>query len=231
MPYKRYNKRRTYRRRRGGRGWTGNRSTYNNKHAWYNSGNAVPLAEQALKTAQWVASLVNAESKYDDTTVTNQVVDYNGYVATLCDPAQGTTAITRNGDSIKLQNLTLRMFCYNTTVSDVLRIIVFEDKQNTITTASQMLQATGSALASLSPKNEDNKYDTKILMDKKYTLDTAAVPIRNIETVIPLKFHTHFNASGGAIDTGALKIMAIGTTAPTSTTNITYYSRVTYLDN
>lgn len=208
------------------------RHYYPNKYSWYNSQYAVPLAEQALKTAKWVATLVNAESKYDDTTVTNTAYDFNGVIATMCNPAQGTTAITRTGDSIKMQNMTLRGYVYNNAASSVTRVIVFYDKDNTITNVSDYLQSTGSALATESPKNEDNKFKTKTLLDKSITLSLTGEDMKKFSYVIKIGKHTDFVATTSTISSGALKMIIISNqTSGASSPNVTYYSRVTYLDN
>jgi len=194
--------------------------------------NWIGLAKKAFKTAKWVAGLVNAESKYDDTTSSNTNVDYNGTVVTLCNPAQGTSVNQREGDSIKMQNLTLRGSCYlqGGLTGSVFRMIIYLDKENIITAASDLLQVTGSSASVYSPKFQDTKFQSKVLYDKVFMLDTVNMTQYKFDINLKIDKHVNFTAGSTAIRDGALKMCFISNVTGT-VPGVQYYSRVTYLDN
>lgn len=192
---------------------------------------AMGYAKQALKTAKWVAALVNAESKYDDTTVQQVPVSYDGTITTLANPSQGDTAIQRNGDSIKLQHLSLRGYFYDAGANSQVRLMCIHDKQNTVNTIGDLLQVANQENVVHSPKNEDNKYQTKVLYDNKWSVYSEK-PVVPFEVQLPLGFHTNFSGGTTTIKDGALKLAFCSSTVSGGTNpGMSYYSRVTYLDN
>ena len=153
--YKRnYRKKKSYRKKQSGTNWGS-------------------VAKTALKTAKWVAGLVNAEYKYWDVSPSLPIAStYNGYITgPLCAPPQGTDVESRTGDSIKMVNLTMRLlFQFNGSNFENLRVIIFHDKENSITNVSDFLDITGSAMSVLSPKNQINQYDSKTIYDKTFAI-------------------------------------------------------------
>lgn len=194
-------------------------------------GNVASIAKTAFKTAKWVAGIINAEYKYQEASVSLQTPTWNGTLYTLCTPAQGAGATGRNGDSIKMKTLTLRgLIDYNTLgMAEMVRVIIFIDKQNVVTTGAQMLQYTGVYMATNSPKNEGNKFDTKILYDKCFPVSLYK-PQYKFNTVIKLNSHVHFAAGTTTIENGALKMLFISQN-PTNSPKFSYITRVTYVDN
>lgn len=219
MVYKKtYGKRKTnykkrYRRKNTQNGWVG-------------------MAKKALKTASYVAKLVNSEFKEDNTSTVGGTCNWNGVITTLCNPGQGVSANQREGDSIKMKNLTLRGDVYRTNVDCVVRIIIYLDKENTIATGADLLQITGSGLVLHSPKNEDNKYQSKILHDKTYTLTNAQKVITTYEWVYKIEQHVHFQSGSTTIKDGALKIAYFSNIVPgVNEPGFNFYSTVSYVDN
>ena len=194
-------------------------------------GNVASIAKTAFKTAKWVAGIINAEYKYQEASVSSQVPTWNGTLYTLCTPAQGSGATGRNGDSIKMKALTLRgLIDFNTSgLAEMVRLIIFIDKQNVVTTGAQMLQYTGVYMATNSPKNEGNKFDTKILYDKCFPVSLYK-PQYKFETVIKLNSHVHFAAGTSTIENGALKMLFISQ-SPVNSPRFSFISRVTFVDN
>lgn len=186
-------------------------------------------AKRALKIAMGVAKLVNAETKFFDINQTVVASNYNGTIAELCLPTQGVSAIQREGDSIKMKNLTWRgMITYNGQ-NELVRLIIFIDNQNTITTGAQLLQTVGLANAPFSPKQVDNKYDSKILLDREYMI-TINDPIVKVDFGLEIDTHLHFNYAAATVDKNDLKYCIISQTNVTGAT-YSFYSRVTYMDN
>lgn len=221
MMKKRYNKRRTYRKKRNYK--RSRKSTL---------GNVASLAKTAFKTAKFVAGLVNVEYKYYDIGAGLVTSTWNGAIVNLCQPAQGITALTRTGDSIKIKNLTFRGE-FNKNVlgiaSEVVRMIIFWDKQNVINTVADFLQYTGLYGSVYSQKNENTKYETKTLYDRSYIINSTYQQ-RKFDVVLKINQHCNFQAGSTTIDTGALKVLYIGQ-SPINGPQFSYNSRCTYIDN
>ena len=201
----------------------------NNNNTW---DSVASIASTALKTAKWVATLVNAEYKYYDVSPSLAIAStYNGYITgPLCAPPQGTDVESRTGDSIKMVNMTLRMIInYNGSNYENVRVIVFLDKENSITNVSDYLDTVGTATSVLSPKNQINQYDSKTLMDETYAI-SANSPQAIIKKVFKLELHEHFQASTTTVKNNAIKMIIVGQ-QPSGGASFQYFSKITYLDN
>ena len=208
------------------------KNNYKKKNENSTLGNIANIASTALKTAKWVAALVNAEYKYYDVSPSLPIAStYNGYITgPLCAPPQGTDVESRTGDSIKMVNLTMRLlFQFNGSNFENIRVIIFLDKENSITNVSDFLDITGSQMAVLSPKNQINQYDSKTIFDETYSV-SANTPQALVEKVFKLDMHTHFQASTTTVKNNAIKMIIIGQQASAGTT-FQYFSKITYLDN
>lgn len=194
--------------------------------------NIASIAGTALKTAMFVKSLVNVEYKYFDQGASLGVANWNGSLTTLCAPAQGVGALQRTGDSIKMKNLTMR-YAWERNPSginnEICRIVIFIDKENSITTGAQFFQSVGTVNAPFQSKFADNKYDSKILYDKLHYVDLYH-PVTVKSIVINIDDHCHFDAGTTTIDKNAIKFLIISQTAINGP-QFTYNSRVTYIDN
>jgi len=201
----------------------------NNNSTW---DNVASIASTALKTAKWVAGLVNAEFKYYDVSPSLPIAStYNGYITgPLCAPPQGTDVESRTGDSIKMVNMTLRMVInYNGANYENVRVIVFLDKENSITNVNDYLDTIGTSTAVLSPKNQINQYDSKTIMDETFAINVNN-PQAIIKKVFKLDIHEHFQASTTTVKNNAIKMIVIGQQA-SGGASFQYFSKITYLDN
>ena len=210
-----------FRRRRGRKG----RSNHS-----FNWGS---IAKTALKTAKWVASVVNVEYKEIQFGSSSTVASWNGTLNTLNTINQGVGVSQRTGDTLKMKTLALRgEFERNTlgATSEVCRLIIFIDKDNTITTGAQLLNNTGSNAVVYSQKNEDTKYDTKVLYDKSFNVNSVSSPQRFFDIVIKIPYHAHFVAGTSTVGHNALK-MAYFCQNATNGAKITWQSRLSYVDN
>lgn len=133
-------KKRTYRRKR----------TYKKRNTANTWGNT---AKKALKVAMGVARLINAESKHVDTLQNAQNIDFNGTIVSLCVPPQGVGSDERTGDSIKIQNCTIRGVINRNGADCVVRMILLWDKDGDIVNPNNFLENVGSVFAVISPSN------------------------------------------------------------------------------
>lgn len=142
--------------------------------------NAPALARTALKTAKWVASIVNTEYKVRDKTIAMPLSNVQYQITPLTDIAQGDDATQRNGRSVLIKSLYLQLKLQLSSPtafdSGVARIMLIRDNtcdgvvptmtdivvnaggdDNVVTSFRQILDA------------PTNKYT--ILYDRKFSLD------------------------------------------------------------
>lgn len=195
------------------------------------------MAYSALVMAKRLKDMVNIEYKALDTATSVNNVDWTGNIRyPLASITQGDTDSNRIGDSIKLQNYTLRYRCvWNpaTTYSQI-RLLIVEDKQARFSqgalTTSSLLTQNATAYATMGNKVYDNRFMTKILYDKTINL-YADHPVSEQDIVIPLNFHAQFDGSTGR-RTGDLFVCCISNIAPGANAPfIDFVERITYTDN
>lgn len=196
------------------------------------------IARSAYRTASEIKDLVNVEPKQFTVAQTSTSTTSSGTIVVIQAMSQGATSITRVGDSIKNQNLTLRWTGeLATTINSArIRMIVFWDESNVITGPSQLLAYAGNAgQVSLSGKTYDNRYLTRILYDKTMTLNKAVsggtgfFPIR--EKVIKLDKHTQFDTGTTTIVTGACKICFLSDRGLGNEVFVSFNALLSYTDD
>jgi hypothetical protein len=194
-------------------------------------------AHKALQMVQHLTGLINVEYKYFETD-NNTTATSNGTLINLCAPQQGTSVIQRDGDSIKMKTLqyTGQLYFPTGTVGvtnngpEVVRIIIFVDKQNTIgSSGAALLENTGSGSAVRSNLNQDNADDVIILVDDSYAMDQYH-PIALFNYVIPVEMHQHFQAGSTTAKTNGLTV-ALFTQATSLSPSVAAHSHCTYVDN
>lgn len=212
------------------------RKNYANR--WYNSKPAAVIAKKGMSIAKMAASAYlmakglkkasNIEYKAADVQDLSNA-NYSGYIATLNNIPQGATDSSRVGDSIKLQTVTIRGQLGRVTSDSTCRVILFWDKQNKVTTASDILQYVGSSYAPFSDKYYDKRFQTKIFYDKVFTLDSNS-PLRPFKIVKRIGLHTQFEAGSNTINTGVLRLLFISN-VNANTPSLQYNSHLTYTDD
>lgn len=189
------------------------------------------MAYKALRLARKVANAVNIEYKINDTLANGTTFDYAGTMVTVNNPAQGSTDVTRIGDSIKCQNLMLRFLLTRGAGDSTGRVIVFWDDQNQISTGANLLEVTGTASSVLSPKLYDARFRSKVLYDKVFVMDQVNQSTWDENVQIKIDQHTQFNAGSTTINTGALKVLFISNITGANIPTVNYYSRLSFTDN
>lgn len=185
-----------------------------------------------LKKTKQLADAVNIEYKHVDITNIAGSVDYNGGLSSLVTSiTQGVSDNNRIGDSMKLQNLVLRFIGVRNTADSILRVMVIFDPMNKLAAVTDVLQITGSALAVISPKNYDKRFQSRVLYDRTMTLTTADHPYVLEDVTIQIDQHTQFNSGTTTINTGDLKLLVISNVVTTNLPTFTYFARVSYTDD
>lgn len=226
MPYKKNYKRRNYKRKKYVPGWGGSIGRVAGLAQSYASKGGI--AYKALGLARKVADAVNTEYKQHHVQLAPAVPNTGGLQDLSLIP-QGVGDFQRVGSSLKQQNVTIRGRVVRTSTDCQVRVILVWDKQNDIASAADLLESTGSAYAPFSPKNQNNKFRSKILWDKTFSVDTYN-PIRLFDMSIPLNKHTEYDGSTTNIRTGSLKLVYVSTEAA-GLPVILFMSHLTYTDN
>lgn len=210
---------------------------------------AATVAYKAYRLARRIKDAVNTEYKTHDVklnlvklgsgennpAVADSVVFWN-----LAEINQGVKDGQRVGDSLKLQRLTARgsigwLSQPTGARSALVRVIIMRGKAdngriyNTVIGSTPFLETSGVFGA----KNETTKYETKILHDHTYTLDTARKNIITFDWNYPLNWHVNYwkDGTGEQIQDGGLYIAIVTNTGTTA--EVAFYSDfgISYTDN
>lgn len=209
------------------------------------AGSALRVAHQAYSMAKVVASIVNSEKKYYDSSVAYNT-DTVASVTCLTNMAQGDTNITRNGNSIALKSLQVHGYWQGDTgvPSEQCRIMIVRDNDNlggTAPTIADVLESPGGVLQ-LRNKNTPKRFT--VLYDKilKGSTDT---PVKGIDYF--KKFRMMKDKKGNPTRSvkclfdgttandytrGHIFLLAIGNTATASTAStLQLHTRIRFYDN
>lgn len=193
-------------------------------------------ANRALALVNNVRRFINVEVKRHDTTG-NTTIPAGGTIIGLSDMAQGDGITNRDGDSVKLLNLTTRLDFRGSPASILatyVRVIIFRGKQEDQSgfSATEILESADH----LSPKSWENRFKTKILQDRTYQLmdpepTTGSYAGSKYVTMVT-KLHGHVNYATGttAIENGGLYCLFV-TSATANQPTVDYYHRLTFTDN
>lgn len=192
------------------------------------------VALKAYKMARRLMDSTNIEYKELQTLSSSQTPPYSGTIYTLNTVAQGDDFNQRIGDSIKCQNLTLRGKILpppSSNAAEFIRLTIFWDKQNVITTGGQLWNNAGGTLAPFSQKTEDTKYQSKVLYDRTWKLiPNTDNDAQQFTVVLPINMHTHYSGNTTTIKDGALKMCLISDQT-TAVHLVSFDSIVSYTDN
>lgn len=184
-------------------------------------------ASQLWSDVKKLKNLINVEEKHVDY-ISGSTPGYNGSLTTLNSIPQGDTDGTRDGDSLKMQKLKLKMNVSNTRLACA-RIMVIFDPQNKCTNVDDILTQVGTIYAPISQKNYDKRFNCKVLYDKRITIGPYNQN-KCFEKHLRIMKHTQYEAGGTVINSGALKLLLIGDAVANFTT-FRIYSRLTFTDN
>jgi len=178
-----------------------------------------------------IKDMVNVEYKEHSSFSTGSVINYSGIQFILNTIAQGSANGQRDGDSLKLQRLTLRgAVQLNAAGQETLvRMIIINDKNNIISSPSTLLTYNGSNLACFGNKQDENKYETKILYDRMIKVSNQS-PITPFKINLPLNFHTNYTAGSSVINNGALKLIFLSN-VNVSAPSTSFLYQLSYTDN
>lgn len=227
MAYRRYNYK--YKKRNYGRKRRGNYGARLGRKV----GGTVYKAYQGFNMAKRLMRMVNTEVKYFSE-IDQDNISNSGQIRNLFTPSQGTGVNERVGDSCKLLHITGRFqIALNPNISNAtVRVIIFRGK-NERDTAPTVTSGTSGVLESadiLSPKKWDNRFDTKVLYDRKHTVFFDGRPSYTFSISKKLFGHCTFDHNSSDISDGGLWMLLISDTN-TDQPAFQWNIRTTYSDN
>lgn len=179
-----------------------------------------------------ISKLINSEHKFIDSSNTT-ALSSAGSVILLSGVAQGTTDITRIGNSLIFQDL---VFNYDIEASNLVfttnvRVMLIIDKEldGALPTAANILQAVNVR----SPMNMDFSKRFVVLKSKNhaFSLNGSSTVAKKIYVKLP--FHGYYDGATAAV--GDCKenqiLLLLVSDQPTNTPSISYYSRIKFTDS
>ncbi len=184
-----------------------------------------------------VKKLLNVEYKFHDKQITATAIPSAPSIIQMTNIAQGDTASTRDGASIKWTKLSVRatVKIHASAVSTQVRLILVLDRQTNgaIYAASDFLQDTTINDNIISMYNLDNKFRFRALKDVVIDLEDNGTQSRQINWTIPMSTKCRFSGTAGDItdlSSYSLSLINISSEA-TNTPTLTFVSRLRYIDN
>lgn len=176
-------------------------------------GRGIQLARLALSQVGRLQQAV--ELKFLGILTNDTNVDYNGQIFTVNDIAQGDGDSDRVGDACMLKHVEVIIECLNDNSSTCgIRVIFFLDKQNTISTVTDLLAATGADTALTSPIVWDNRKAFKILYDFVIEVDGTYKSKCWKKFTFNTPYRVQFSAASTNITTSAIKCVYLSEVAP-----------------
>ncbi len=189
MPYRRRYKKRRYKKR---------------------GKSAFSLAKKALKKVNKISKGV--ELKFVDRDLTSININDDGdFSISANDPSQGFSDTTRIGDKIRCTHMLLngRIAIGDDNLNTQVRMIVFWDKRNTISTPADILTLTGTGLAPLGMYQHDLRGDWIKLWDRTFMLTDVNTSVAHFRKVIRLNKTSVFNDGSIVFNQGRINILYI----------------------
>lgn len=194
------------------------------------------VASTALKVANFVRGIVNAEFKYADLNLVPTNVDFNGITGNFHNIVQGTTSQTRNGDTIKLSSLQIRgtLQSASTATGPVfVRFILVQGikEQGAAPVLDNILTTVGTAavINSLREVNPESNY--KVLMDKTFRMNIGTDnQNKAIEIYIRPKHHIKYNTGTVNAASGGLYYFFVSNVSA-NLPSVQFQSRIRFIDN
>lgn len=193
------------------------------------------MAASALKTANYIAGLINVEKKFYDTSASGAVSSASPGTLALSDVAQGTAYNQRDGNSVKASSLFIRGSVVTNpslagSYGQNLRVVVVRDKDNQGSAPSYTDVFETSSI--YSPVNHVNGSRFDILHDKLYSC-TVQNAVHNFKHYIPLNSHIKWSGTlGNTYKEGHIFMLYTSDTSTVSNQpTVNVYNRVRYVDN
>lgn len=209
----------------------GRRRTFRKKRGGWRNMRLGSLASKAYKTAMYLKGLINVEKKFFDTNNTATDVINTGVIEQLTNIAEGSDYNNRTGRSVKATSnwIQLEFRQHASATQTHLRYLIVIDKENQGTTPA-VTDVLKSANV-YSPMNIDNGSRFKVLLDKRFSFDSAGTTICQRKHFKKLFHHIKWKGTNGTDEgEGQLYIVLVSNEA-TNKPGFSYTNRVRFIDN
>ncbi len=186
------------------------------------------------------AARSTSEKKFHDVVTTGTIQDIPVGVA-LTDVPQGSTDLTRVGDSLTVKSLQIRISTLRADSTNIGRLVIIQwlPTIEGIPPVAELFQlATGGVTAPLTQFNHDHRRDYRVLWDSKpYNLDGVQQEQRLHTVYLPLykmkKVVKKIQYVAGSTTRGAGKLFIFGISDSTAVTHppFNFRSRVNFTDS
>lgn len=201
------------------------------------TGNAIQVATKALSTAYAIKKLLNVERKYlsvynTSTPATTPTIIF------LTGSAQGDTQNSRQGNSIKMSSISMKLqFLLNASATTTfIRVILFKDKASNgvVPTHQELLESTDSQpwyIANYNPDNCPTRF--KVVSDSTHILEANGNTGKQYSKYFKVNTHVKYDGTGSTqaeATTGHYYLLVVSdevTNVPTIRNNLT----LRYIDN
>lgn len=184
----------------------------------------------------------NQESKIFDTIRNDQTTQADGIFWTINNMAQGIEVTERIGDKASISYVKLDFVCkiQSTDPASLVRIIVFLDKQNEITTVTDILEFSnpitviGGIQSYQSEYYRDTRKNYKIIKDIKLQMNPTDKLMVSKKVKFRCNINTLFQNASTTIQTNSIKVLALSTADTVSGAvppQLYMYSRVFFKDD
>lgn len=190
------------------------------------------MAKKAWMIGKKLAHLVNIETKEFSASLSGNIDNAGSAYLTLNSIAQGDTDLTRDGDSLKMLRIRLLGHVNHNsanTSGNVIRCILFIDKQNTLGTIASFWSPLSTGACVDGSKVYDTRFQSIVLVDKRFTLNPQDENSL-IDMSAPINFHTQYSAGSTTITSGVLRLLLL-TDEGTNFPSYVFEERLYFVDN
>ncbi len=200
------------------------------------------VARQALYLGKKAISMMNVEYKcLDVSPATFAAPDGPGRITQLTNIAQGDTAVTRDGNQIKLTAINFKAIITcnvsATTIGSTINCYLIEDRQTNgaIYASADLLASVVNTTSLVTPLNIDNKFRFRVLKRWIVHVNNEGHPRQTIKYYHQFgnQMKLRFDSNNGDITdltSRSLSFLAIGNEAVNEPT-VTMFSRLRFVDN
>jgi hypothetical protein len=191
------------------------------------------IGSQVWNDFNWLRQFVNTEIHYNDVTNSTNISSTSTLVL-MNGLTQGDTAITRTGQSIRMNTLDINAYIIgnSTAGQQSVRILLVFDKQPNASayTSTSLLNSDNT----ISPYAVGGQNRFIVYMDEMYALSTAGPLNAQFSKRIQLNQHTEYNTGNAGtiadINSGSLYLQFVSDQA-TNVPILAYYCRLWFVDN
>lgn len=195
-------------------------------------GSAKSLAVSNYKALSNLKQKVRSEVKYFHRDAQPDI-DWFSIFYDLCLPAVGTSNEMRVGDQITCKSIKLNGVLATTGLNATVRIIILKDKQNLVNAGTSIMYAQpGNVFAPIEHFAKDKARRYTVLYDRMFSVDTY-----NPQKVIKIALYglndkVTFQGSSTTVNSGGLKLMLVGDSAPGSSKPVfKFLTEATFTDS